>query len=211
MRLEKASGKAIRYACLNFHYAKSVPQIRIGYSVFNDNDEWCGVILYSNGANPRIAHEYGLVQGQVVELVRVALNGKQECTSKAVSMSLKQLRADAPAIKIVVSFADRNQNHIGAIYQATNWYYVDERSNERGIRIHGKLTHRRTITKRYGSSEIEWLRQHVDPEAESVKGKTKIKYVYPLDRRFTAQLKTLSKPYPKKEQPVNEITNFVGK
>lgn len=199
MRLEKASGKAIRYACLNFHYAKAVPQIRLGYSVFNDNDEWCGVILYSNGANPRIAQEYGLVQGQVVELVRVALNGKQECTSKALSMSLKQLRADAPAIKIVVSFADRNQDHIGTIYQATNWLYIDERSNERGIMLHGKLTHRRSVGKKYGSSNIVWLQQNIDPNAKVVKGETKIKYIYPLDRRLIKQLQKLSKPYPKKQ------------
>ena len=99
MRLEKASGTAIRYACLNFHYSRAVPQIRIGYSVFNDQDEWCGVVLYSNGANPRIAQEYGLVQGQVIELVRVALNGKQECTSQALGKSLRLLKKDAPAVK----------------------------------------------------------------------------------------------------------------
>jgi len=199
MKLEKASGKAIRYACLNYHYSKAVPQIRLGYSVFNDNGEWCGVILYSNGANPRIAQEYGLVQGQVVELVRVALNGKQEHTSKALSMSLKQLRADAPAIKIVVSFADRNQNHIGTIYQATNWIYIDERSNERGIMLHGKLTHRRSVGKKYGNSGIEWIRQNVDKNAYVVKGETKIKYVYPLDRRMAKRLQELSKQYPKKQ------------
>ena len=200
MRIEKASGKAIRYACLNFHYAKSVPQIRIGYSVFNDNGEWCGVILYSNGANPRIANEYGLVQGQVVELVRVALNGKQEYTSQALAMSLKQLRQDAPAVKIVVSFADRNQNHIGTIYQATNWYYIDERSAECGILLNGRLTHRRSVGKKYGNSSIEWLRKNVDPNARIVNGKTKIKYVFALDRRYNSVIAKSSKPYPKKEE-----------
>lgn len=200
MRLEKASGQAIRYACFNYHYSKAVPQIRIGYSVFNDADEWCGVILYSNGANPRIANEFDLVQGQVVELVRVALNGKQECTSKALALSIKQLRQDAPAVKVLVSYADRNQNHIGTIYQATNWFYIDERSNERGIMLKGKLTHRRSIGKKYGRSDIDWLRKNVDPKAEVLKGETKIKYVYPLDRKQTAKLKAMSKPYPKKEQ-----------
>jgi len=198
MKLEKASGQAIRYACFNFHYSKAVPVIRLGYSVFNDAGEWCGVILYSNGANPRIAKEFGLVQGQVVELVRVALNGKQESTSKALAMSLKQLRADAPAIKIVVSFADRNQNHIGTIYQATNWFYIDERSNERGIMLFGKLTHRRSVGKKYGRSDIAWIQQNIDPKAKVVKGEMKIKYVYALDRRFIKVLQKLSKPYPKK-------------
>ncbi|MCL2596254.1 MAG: protein Mom [Paludibacter sp.] len=199
MRLEKASGKAIKYACLNYHYAKSVPVIRLGYSVFNDNDEWCGVILYSSGANPRIAKEYGLVQGQVVELVRVALNGNQEHTSQALAMSLKILKQDAPAVKLVVSFADRNQDHIGTIYQATNWFYMDERSAERGIMIKGKLMHSRSVGRKYGNQQIEWIKHNIDPNAERIKGKTKIKYVYVLDKKLFPKIKELSKPYPKKE------------
>jgi len=195
--LEKASGKAIRYACLNYHYSCAVPQIRLGYSVFNDNNEWCGVILYSNGANPRIAREYGLVQGQVIELVRVALNGKQEHTSQALGKSLKLLKKDAPTVKLVVSFADRNQNHIGTIYQATNWMYIDERSNERGIMLNGKLTHRRSVGKKYGNSSIEWIRQNVDKNARIVKGETKIKYVYVFDKKIFTKIKEISKPYPR--------------
>jgi hypothetical protein len=39
MRLEKASYKAIVYACMNFHYAKSIPVVQSGFSVFNDLNE----------------------------------------------------------------------------------------------------------------------------------------------------------------------------
>lgn len=198
MRLEKASGQAIRYACIKFHYAKSVPQIRLGYSVFNDAGEWCGVILYSNGANSNIASEYGLMQGEVVELVRVALNGKQEATSKALAMSLQLLKKDAPLVQVVVSFADRNQNHIGTIYQATNWLYVDERANERGVMLFGKLTHRRSINKKYGTSTLTWLRENVDKNAKVIKGKSKIKYVFPMNKYQRRKLLKSSKPYPKK-------------
>ncbi len=199
MRIEKASGKAIRYACLKFHYAKSCPVIRIGYSVFNAQNEWCGVILYSSGANPKIAQEFNLVQGKVIELVRVALNGKQECTSQALAMTLKALKQDAPQVEVIVSFADRNQNHIGTIYQATNWFYIDERSSERGVMIKGELKHRRTVTRKYGNSNISWLRKNVDPKAEIIKGATKIKYVYPMTKKQRKNLKRLAKPYPKKE------------
>ena len=200
MRIEKASGKAIRYACLKYHYAKAVPQIRLGYSVFNDQDEWCGVVLFSNGANPRIAQEYDLVQGQVVELVRMALNGKQKFTSQVLGAAIRELKKDAPQVKIIVSYADRNENHIGTIYQATNWLYMDERSNERGIKLNGKLTHRRSVGKKYGSTNIEWLRNNVDPNAEIIRGLTKIKYVFPMNKWERKKLAPLAKPYPKKEQ-----------
>ena len=38
MRLEKASYKAIKYACLNFHYAKAIPVNTFGFNVFNNKE-----------------------------------------------------------------------------------------------------------------------------------------------------------------------------
>ena len=126
MKLEKASYKAVSFACLNFHYAKSIPVNTFGYSVFNDNNEWCGVVLYGTGANNNLASQYKLNQGNVIELVRMALNGKQESTSKALSLSLKLIKKDLPLCKLIISYADKDQNHNGTIYQATNWYYVGQ-------------------------------------------------------------------------------------
>lgn len=51
MRLAKASAKAVRYACMHFHYAKAVPVNTLGYNVYNDDDEWCGVVLFGSGSN----------------------------------------------------------------------------------------------------------------------------------------------------------------
>ena len=123
MRLEKASTKAIRYAIMNWHYSKSVPMVQVAYAVFNDQMEWCGVICYGIGATMNIAKPYKLAGGEVVELVRVALNGKQGSTSKAVSISLRLLKKDAPLAKMVVSYADSEQGHFGTMYQASNWYF----------------------------------------------------------------------------------------
>ena len=116
MKLEKASNKAIKFACMNFHYAKSVPVNVLGYNVFNELKEWCGVILYGTGANNNIATQYNLKQGEVIELVRMALNGKQENTSKALSISLKLIKKDVPLCKLIVSYADKDQNHKGFAY-----------------------------------------------------------------------------------------------
>ena len=124
MRLEKASEKAIVFACKNFHYSKSKPQSLMAFSVFNDSNEWCGVIVYSLGANKYLGSPYGLKNGSAIELVRVALNGKQEQTTKAVSLSLKLIKKFAPLVRMVISYADKDQNHTGIIYQASNWYYT---------------------------------------------------------------------------------------
>ena len=200
MKLVKASYKAIKYACLNFHYAKSVPVNVFGYSVFNEKNEWCGVIVYGHGSNNNIAKPFGLKIGEVLELVRVALNGKQEFTSKAIAMSLKLIKKDIPLCKLVVSYADLDQNHIGTIYQATNWYFVGikmENKKDCSYIIDGKRVHGRTITakfKKYGlSATIENIKKFYktdDVEAYITKGK--VKYLYPLcneTRRLCEALK----------------------
>lgn len=133
MKLTRATLQAIKYACLHYHYSKSVPANPLGYNIYNDSGDWCGVVIFGMGATNNIGCPYNLPQGAVLELVRVALNGKQEQTSKAVSMSLKQLKKDVPQCRLVVSYADCDQHHLGTIYQATNWIYTGTNNkNSRG-------------------------------------------------------------------------------
>lgn len=210
MRLTRANKKAIDYACKMFHYSKSVPVNTIGYNVYNDKDEWCGVILYGIGANNHIAMPYGLVQGEVLELVRVALNGKQENTSQAVAMSLKQLKKDCKMCRLVVSYADCDQNHLGTIYQATNWIYTgtNNTSTFGAFIIHGKKTHRKSVysqmvvidgKKVHCPSTIEAVRKYIDEDAEIFITKGKRKYLMPMDKKMRKQIEPLAKPYPKNE------------
>lgn len=199
MRIEKASEKAIQYACLKFHYAKRVPLICLGYSVFNDNNHWCGVVVFSLGAAPNIAKPFGLVQGQVIELVRVALNGKQKTTSEVLAKVIRQLKKDASLVQIIVSYADRNQNHIGIIYQATNWICIGEVKSRNNILLFGKSVHSKSVASKYGKNGVEWLQKYVDPKAKILYEKPKIKYIYPMNKRIRKQVLKLAKPYPKKE------------
>lgn len=206
MRLEKASTKAIKYACLNFHYAKSVPVNTFGFSVFNDKKEWCGVVLYGTGANNNLAKQYNLIQGNVIELVRVALNGKQESTSKALAISLILVKKKLPLCKLIISYADKDQSHNGIIYQATNWYYTGEsmvNKKDASYIIDGKRIHGKTISdkcKRYGLVKNVENAKKVYKAKEVVEyvTKGKIKYIYPLDKSLKPLCKSLSKPYPKK-------------
>ena len=191
MRLEKASYKAIKYACIKFHYAKSVPVNVFGYSVFNEKKEWCGVILFGSGANPHISKEYNLQQGQVIELVRMALNGKQGITSKVLSLSLKLIKKDIPLCKLIVSYADKGQDHLGIIYQATNWYFTDESdSSGREAFYKGRWVHDR------GPNQLP---KEQRDKLKYRKKAGKYKYIYPLDKSLVDMCKSLSKPYPKEE------------
>ena len=189
MRLEKASYKAIKYACLNFHYAKRVPAgLNVAYSVFNDNDEFCGVVVYGYPASPNIVPEFDLSNGKVLELRRVALNSKHGITSQALGISMKLLKKDCPSLKLLVSYSDKGQNHYGTIYQATNWYFISE-SNSSGKEffVNGKWVH-----SRHGKGQIQ----------RQLPGKRK--YIYPIDKGLVTLCKSLSKPYPKKEQQADK-------
>lgn len=209
MILTHASNKAIKYACLNFHYAKSIPVNTLGYNVFNSNNEWCGVVLFGKGANNNIGNEYNLLQGEICELVRVALNGKQECTSQAVAMSIKQLKKDCPLMKLIVSYADCDQQHLGTIYQATNWVYVGkklENSTDSSWIINGKRIHGRAVSELVkskgglnGLTRKTFLQKYFDENAQEYITKGKLKYLMPLNKKMKSKIEPLQKPYPKNE------------
>jgi hypothetical protein len=205
MRLEIASHKAIKYACLNFHYAKAVPNVGLAYNVFNKNNEWCGVICYGIGATNNIAEPYNLKQGEVIELVRMALNGKQDSTTKAMAISLKLIKKNAPNVKLVVSYADSEQGHYGIIYQATNWFYTGF-SVDTNLIINGERKHRRTLGSKYGTcSAIELRKKGLNVEV--LKTKPKWKYIYPVEKSLVPLCKSLSKPYPKQAVEVHELNS----
>jgi len=192
MRLEIASNKAVKYACMNFHYAKAIPLYRLAYSVFNDNNEFCGVIVYGGGVNPKMGAKYNLQQGQYLELVRVALNGKQGSTSKAVSLSIKLIKKNNPQVQLLISYADKGQNHYGTIYQATNWYFVEDMQSS-GIDVfyNGKWGHPR------GPSELLSKEQYKALPKRIKAGKRK--YLYPLNDKWKKYCENIKLPYPKKE------------
>lgn len=197
MRLEKASAKAIKYAIMNFHYSKSVPMVQCAFSVFNDNGEWCGVICYAIGANNVLAKSFGLPNGAVAELVRVALNGKHGVTSKAVSISMKLITKRCPLVKLLVSYADTEQGHEGIIYQASNWMYCGESKSADEYLFNGKRWHGRAFRSSHGSHT-----NYSEKELQIVKGSVKLKYIYPLDKSLIPMCKKLSKSYPKKQSAV---------
>lgn len=202
IELRRANPDAIRYACLKFHYARTVPSAEYAYNVYNDQDEWCGTIIYGVGATPNIAKPFGLANGEVLELLRVALNGKQPCTSECVAASLKRIHKDAPHVKMIVSFADIDQNHYGTIYQATNWIYLGDRNvGERGgFIVNGKRMHPKSLHSRGWSQSVQWLQEHIDPNAQEIKSKGKRKYIFVFDKKARKQWQEKALPYPKKTQ-----------
>ena len=196
IKLKRASKEAIKYACLNFHYAKAVPSSPYAYNVYNEA-EWCGCVIFGPGASPNLGASVGLKQGEYLELVRVALNGKQTCTSEVVAACLRQLHKDAPEIKIVISFADKDQNHFGTIYQATNWIYLGDFGVKKAQSyiINGKKYHNKTVHDKGLTKEKLLL---IDPNMQEVASLGKRKYIFVFDKRLRKEWQKKAMPYPKK-------------
>lgn len=117
---------------LNIHYAHRIPSISYAYGLFDSDGESCnllnqgeliGIITYGSPASPSLV--IGVCGAEmsrnVIELNRLCLkyNRKNEA-SVLVSNSFKLL----PKPKIIVSYADTGQNHLGIVYQATNFLFT---------------------------------------------------------------------------------------
>jgi hypothetical protein len=198
LKIDWCSYEAAKYAVQHWHYSRSLPCSKTARLGVWEDGKFIGAIVFAWGANRHLAGEYKLKMTECVELCRVALNHHTTPVSRILSITVKLLKREMPGIRLLVSYADLNQGHEGKIYQASNWLFVGETGYEAGITLNGKLTHRRTINSKYGTSDIQWLRNRIDPSARRYEGKPKLKYLLPFDNEIAERVKLLSKSYPKK-------------
>ena len=200
-RLDWCSHEAAKHAVMRWHYSRAMPAAKLVRIGVWEGERFAGAILYGSGANRHIARPYGLKSTEVCELVRVALApGRKHPTSKCLAISLRMVKRQSPGLKLIVSYADTKEGHLGTIYQATNWIYLGG-STQPYLKIKGQIVHPRTVYEWYGKGgqKIEWLRANVDPNAERVAMKPKLKYVYSFDKALRAELTKQAKPYPKND------------
>lgn len=109
------------YFLLNIHYARRIPSISYTFGLFH-LDELVGVVCYGTPPSPTLRNGIAGPENahRILELNRLCLlyNRKNEA-SFLVSRSLKML----PKGKIIISFADISQGHVGYVYQACNFTY----------------------------------------------------------------------------------------
>lgn len=199
LRLDWCSHAAAKYAVEKWHYSRRMPKNKLVKVGTWEDGRFIGCVIFGHGATPEIGKPFGLTTLQVCELVRVALSKHETATSRIVAVAIRMLRREAPGLRLIVSFADWSQGHVGGIYQAGGWTYLG--ANEyRAYRVNGEMIHPKSLHDRYGKGgqSIPWLRANVDPQAERVANGLKHKYVYPLDDAMRAQIAPLARPYPKR-------------
>lgn len=214
LKLDWCSHKAAEYACKNWHYSGCIPKSKLVKIGVWENGEFIGVIIYSYGANNMMGKAFGLKQIEICELTRVALREHQTPVSRLLSISQKMLKKLCPGLRLIVSYADIDQEHTGSIYKANGWVYIGKTDvgGKGSFIINGKKVHSKTIWTNYGkgTQNLTWLRENLDPNAEFHVTKGKHKYCMPLDDDMKVFVEKLRKPYPvdMRQQSSSKTTEF---
>lgn len=188
------------------HYSgKVVNNSQVHFGVFLDG-ELHGVMSY--GPSIVKSHIVGIVEGtgwnEFIELNRMAFDDylPRNSESRAISMSLKMLKKNAPQIKWVVSFADGTQCGDGTIYRAANFILTGITRNNMILELPDKTSLAAIIlTAHPYSKEAQHAKQvcglpadkkwpvsaYIQRGAKKKEG-FMLRYVYFIDRKYRDRL-----------------------
>lgn len=194
LRLDWCDASASRHACLNWHYAKSMPKLPM-LSIGVWEGVFIGAVIFAAGNNRNIGKPFNCSQYECAELVRVALRGHTAPVTRIVAIAIKILKAKCPGLRLIVSYADPSEGHHGGIYQGGNWSYL----GEYGAPYELQDRHARRLQKRaYTGLNFGNPALPLPPGARRVEIPLKHKYAMALDPTLRPLLDSLRKPYPKR-------------
>lgn len=179
------------------HYLHRKAPCSFAFGLFLQN-EIKGVICYGTPSSAALRKGIAGIENRnnVIELTRlwvcdsVPKNGE----SYLIGNTLKKVNKE-----IVVSYADTSEDHVGTVYQATNWLYTGLSAKRTSWVIEGFDKHCQTIADRYTASD---LRKEYGEKFSLQQRSRKHRYVFinAKGKRKTELLKSLRYPvlkYPK--------------
>ena len=181
------------------HYLHSLPGgTQLTFGVFLDNRLMGAVTL---GAGPAYAHS--LVEGasrrDCLTLTRLWLSDELPANSESrtISIVIRLLRKHTD-LKFLLSYADPAHEHLGTIYQATNWLYTGLSSAMPLYDLGNGITrHSRSVAQIFGTHSVKFLSQE-GREVKRIPQPAKHRYIYFLDSSWRSRLTVKILNYPKK-------------
>ncbi len=195
-------------------------------NVLGEREKLIGCLIYGFpvGAKAPTSVCEGLTKDNILELTRLYCDDGygSNIESFALGQSFKWLKENDKAIKVLLSYADNGQEHLGGIYQATNWIYQGLNTDialmpNYGISVQKdpyKWIHSRSVFTKWGSGNLEHLRREIgkDGYTEFWRREEPPKHRYiqliPQDKREKKDLmKRLKHPireYPKNAREYNK-------
>lgn len=191
LKLDWCTFEAAKFAVEHWHYSQCMPAGKLTKIGVWENNKFIGCVLFGRGANNTLGSPYGVSNIECCELVRIALTKHETPVTKIVAIAIKLLKKFSPGIKLIISFADPDQNHHGGIYQGGNWAYIGKSKSADEYIVHGKKMHGRSMRAIY--------KTHVGKDfIKIVKGSSKHRYAMALDKEILKRIDILKKPYPKR-------------
>jgi len=200
LKLDWCSYAAALFACKRWHYSKAIPTPPYNLVGVWEDEKFIGCVIFSRGASNHLGKQYGIEAAEVCELSRIALTEHHHPVSRIIRIAIIFLRKQSPGLRLIISFADQNQNHHGGIYQASgwlytgstnrSWHYVDKFQRK----WHARQVSAVGMTPQYG---VMRKAPRID-ECTRVEELPKHRYVFPLDKEMTQKLKPLARAFPKR-------------
>lgn len=182
------------------HYLHRKAPCSRAFGLFDSAQQLWGVVMYGTPSSaPLRAGVAGPDEANnVIELTRlwvhddVPRNGESFLIGRSLSQCGKEL---------VVSFADTAQNHLGIVYQATNWLYTGLSAKRTDWTVEGVDKHGHTWADKFTAEE---MREQFGDKFSLQPRSRKHRYLFinAKGRRrseLLAKLRYKVQPYPKKE------------
>jgi hypothetical protein len=164
------------------HYTHAWTACRYALGIYYRNDEkdifgndqsliGCAIYGFPVGAKAPTSVCEGLTKDNILELTRLYVDDGygSNIESNALAKTFDWIKQNDKNIKVLLSYADNGQGHLGGIYKATNWRYEGYSSQMALMPNYGiSLTkepynwiHSRTVFNNWGSGNLEHLKREI--------------------------------------------------
>ena len=185
------------------HYLHRKAPCSNAFGLFDELQSLRGVVLYGTPSSAPLRSGIAGKENanNVIELTRLWIddNSPKNSESYLIGNSLKHCGKE-----IVVSFADTQQNHLGVVYQATNWLYTGLSAKRTDWVVEGIDKHGHTWADKYTASE---MRELFGDRFTLVPRSRKHRYIYlnakgRRKKELMALLRYKQEPYPKVQEAI---------
>ena len=215
------------------HYSHAWTSCRYALGVFYKNDtpdvlgnfeELIGCLVYGFPVGRLTVKSItdDLQNDECLELTRMYIHDGygSNIESYCISQSFRWLKENAPTIKVLISYADPEQDHEGKVYQATNWLYQSGDDIKLipsywfSVTNPHKWIHERSVNAKWGTVSVSSLKTILGKNGISEfwtkPMANKHRYLQILTdkrekRQIMAKLKHPLKPYPTSSPSYNHL------
>ena len=183
------------------HYLHRKAPCSNAFGLFDKLQSLRGVVLYGTPSSAPLRSGIAGKENanNVIELTRLWIddNSPKNSESYLIGNSLKHCGKE-----IVVSFADTQQNHLGIVYQATNWLYTGLSAKRTDWVVEGIDKHGHTWADKYTADE---MRNEFGDKFKLVPRSRKHRYIFinakgRRKKELLSLLKYKIEPYPKSQE-----------